>query len=601
VTSVISTPDGLERAGALLPPEAERRFRAVVDANRPGILRYVTRLGVPPAELEDAMQEAFVVLAARLPVLEPGTERAFLYATALRISQNSRRGQRRRQRMTGRMLELPVEPPPGADVLTDHHRARAMVEDALEELPGDARLVYVLFELHEMPLARIADRLGLPEGTVASRLRRARRILAEWTARFSAGAAFDRERARAVTGRAEAPGDPEVFSWWVSRGETDALSALLGIYNRTHPNAPVLSAAVSGTPAARQQLRSRMTRGLPPDTFQVNGGTDLFGWVGRGAVRERMEPLDFLFSAEGWNAAFPADVLDLVTHSGRPYAVPVDIHRINTLFYNRRLLAESGLPPPTTLDEMHEVAGVLRARGVVPLAIGYKHPWTLSMLAFENVMVAVAGGDYYRDFFTGKRGPDEPELRATLRHLERILAYANADAPRLGWDGAVELLCTGRAAMTIMGDWAKGYFTNRGSPFEFGEVPSPGSGNAFVFATDTFGLPRRATQRTGAIELLRVFGSREGQDAFNPLKGSIPARTDADLTRYDPLAQATMLDFWSSPRYPSIASIAPSTFTQALDRAMAAFARTRNADAVVDAVRAHYDLLAHRAGHDLYW
>ena len=98
-----------------------------------------------------------------------------------------------------------------------------------------------------------------------------------------------------------------------------------------------------------------------------------------------------------------------------------------------------------------------------------------------------------------------------------------------------------------------------------------------------------------------MFGSREGQDAFNPLKGSIPARTDADLTRYDPLAQATMLDFWSSPRYPSIASIAPSTFTQALDRAMAAFARTRNADAVVDAVRAHYDLLAHRAGHDLYW
>ena len=238
MTSVISTPDGLERAGAWLAPETERRFRAVVEANRPGILRYVTRLGVPPAELEDAMQEAFVVLAGRLPLLEPGTERAFLYATALRISQNSRRGQRRRQRMTGRMLELPVEPAPGADVLTDHHRARALIEDALEELPGDTRLVYMLFELHEMPLARIADRLGLPEGTVASRLRRARRILAEWTARFSAGAAFDRERARAVTGRAEAPADPEVFSWWVSRGETDALSALLGIYNRTHPNAP---------------------------------------------------------------------------------------------------------------------------------------------------------------------------------------------------------------------------------------------------------------------------------------------------------------------------------------------------------------------------
>ncbi len=601
MSSVGWTPGGQEPTRPLLPAEADRRFRELVEAHRGAVLRYIGRLGVPPAEIEDAVQEVFVVLASRLPILDPGTERAFLYATAVRVSQNSRRGQRRRQRMSGKLIEHPMEPLPGADVLADHHRARAMVEEALEQLPGDARLVYLLCELHEMPLGRIAERLGLPEGTVASRLRRARKILGEWSARFSAGAAFDRERARALGGRNEAARDPEVLSWWVSRGETDALRALLGIYNRTHPNAPVLSAAVSGTPAAREQLRARMTRGLPPDTFQVNGGTDLFAWVGSGAVRERMEPLDFLFSAEGWNAAFPADVLDLVTHAGRPYAVPVDIHRINTLFFNRRLLADSGLEPPTTLDEMHEVAGALQARGVVPIAIGYKHPWTLSSLAFENVMVAVAGGEYYRDFFTGKRGPDEPELRATLHHVGRILDYANADAHKLGWDGAVELLCTGRAAMTIMGDWAKGYLTSRGFPFEFGELPSPGSGNAFVFATDTFGLPRRATQRTGAIELLRVFGSREGQDAFNPLKGSIPARTDADLTRYDPLAQATVLDFWSSPRYPSIPSIAPSAFTQALDRAMLAFARNRDAGAVVDVVRAHYDLLVHRAGRAPYW
>jgi glucose/mannose transport system substrate-binding protein len=95
-----------------------------------------------------------------------------------------------------------------------------------------------------------------------------------------------------------------------------------------------------------------MTRGRPPDTFQVNGGTDLFSWVGCGAVRERMEPLDFLFSSEGWGAVFPPDVLELVTHGGRLYAVPVDIHRTNTLFYNRQNLAEHGLAPPTTLGDL---------------------------------------------------------------------------------------------------------------------------------------------------------------------------------------------------------------------------------------------------------
>jgi len=124
-----------------------------------------------------------------------------------------------------------------------------------------------------------------------------------------------------------------------------------------------------------------------------------------------------LFSSEGWGAVFPPDVLELVTHGGRLYAVPVDIHRTNTLFYNRQHLAEHGLAPPTTLGDLHQVAETLRARGIVPFSIGYKDPWTLTMLAFENVMVAVAGGDYYRDFFSGKRSADDSSTRRSAMSL----------------------------------------------------------------------------------------------------------------------------------------------------------------------------------------
>jgi glucose/mannose transport system substrate-binding protein len=604
VSSASSVPDDLRRATPpIVLPKSEDRLRSLVERNRAALAGYVARIGVPQADREDVIQDALVVTASRLGTLKPGSERAFLFATALHTAQNARRGLRRRQRTADAYHHLPGEPPPTADDLTDQLRARAMLEEALEQLPAETRLVFFLYELQDMPLARIAGRLGLPEGTVASRLRRARQILGEWSARATASAAFERSCARVSSGRRAqaAPADAEILSWWVSRGETEALRALLGIYDRSHPNASFINAAVSGTPIARQQLRSRMTRGKPPDTFQVNGGTDLFSWVGYGTVRERMEPLDFLFSSEGWTAAFPPDVLELVTHSGRIYAVPVDIHRINTLFYNKGTLSGCDLAPPTTLEELHEVAGALRARAIVPFSIGYKHPWTLTMLAFENVMVAVAGGDYYREFFSGRRDPDDPELYATLAHVARILDYANADAPSLGWDGAVELLRNGTAAMTIMGDWAKGYLRSSRTPFEFGEVPSPGAEGAFVFATDTFGLPKRASQRASAIELLKVFGSKEGQDAFNPLKGSIPARTDADLWRYDPLAQATARDFWTAPRYPSLASLASSTFTQALDAAMGAFARNRNPRAVADTIRAHYDLLSPVAGRGLLW
>jgi glucose/mannose transport system substrate-binding protein len=598
VSSASSTSPSRRKATPRARPKAfDDRLRRVAERSRRGLARYLARIGVPPADVDDVIQEALVVVASRLPQLSAGSESAFLFATGLRLARNIRRGARRRQVATEKLLQLPSEPLPNAEDLTDQLRGRTMLEEALAELPGDARLVFLLYEIQEMPMAHIAERLGVPEGTVASRLRRARQILSEWGVRFAATASFEHSRTRGPSDLGpRAGGDPEILSWWVSRGESEALRALLGVYNRAHPSAPVVSAAVSGTPHARQQLRSRMTRGRPPDTFQVNGGTDLFSWVGAGAVRERMEPLDFLFSSEGWSAVFPQDVLELVTHAGRLYAVPVDIHRTNTLFFNRQSLAEQGLAPPTTLDDLHEVAQALRARGIVPFSIGYKDSWTLTMLAFENVMVAVAGGDYYRDFFSGKRSADDPELYATLAHVARILDYSNADAPSLAWDGAVERVRTGRAVMTIMGDWAKGYLINSRSPFDFGEIPSPGAAGAFVFATDTFGLPKRASQRAGAIELLKVFGSKEGQDVFNPLKGSIPARTDADLSRYDPLAQATARDFWSSPRYPSLASIASSTFTQALDSAMGAFARDRNPGAVADAIRAHYDLLSPSSG-----
>jgi glucose/mannose transport system substrate-binding protein len=581
-----------------LPNGGDDRLRRIAARTRRGLARYLARIGVPPGDVDDAIQEALVVVAAKLALLPAGSENAFLYATALRLARNIRRGLRRRRVATDKLFQLPSDPLPSAEEMTDQLRARTMLEEALAQLPDDSRLVFLLFELHEMPIADIANRLGVPEGTVASRLRRARQVLGEWASRFTANASFEHSRARSPSeaGSHAATGDPEILSWWVSRGESEALRAILGVYDRAHPSAPVVSAAVSGTPLARKHLRSRMTRGRPPDTFQVNGGTDLFSWVGCGAVRERMEPLDFLFSSEGWGDVFPSDVLNLVTHGGRIYAVPVDIHRTNTLFFNRRNLAEHGLAPPTTLEDLHHVAHGLRARGIVPFSIGYKDPWTLTMLAFENVMVAIAGGEYYRDFFCGKRSADDPELLATLHHVARILDYSNADAASLGWDDAVERVLTGRAAMTIMGDWAKGYLTNSGSNFDFGEIPSPGAAGAFVFATDTFGLPKRASQRAGAIELLKVFGSKEGQDAFNPLKGSLPARTDADLSRYDPLAQATARDFRVSPRYPSLASLASSMFTRALDKAMGAFARDRNASAVADAIRAHYDLLSPSSG-----
>ena len=570
----------------------QARFRTVVEANEVHIARYLRSLGLSDADCDDAVQEVLLVLASKLETLEIGSERPFLFATARRIAGNARRGVRRHRRKLDELTRAETLEAPSTESLMAQLHMRSFLDDTIDSLPMDARLVFVLHEVNEMPVAAIAERLGIAEGTVASRLRRARECFEESIARSSAASASVRRTSGAVKAAPER-GAAEILSWWVSGGEADALRAVVRLFARSHPNMPVVSIAAPSAVSAKSHLSSRMSRGVPPDTFQVNGGLDLLRWVRRGGPSDRMEPVDFLFASEKWGSAFPSDVRELLSHAGRTYAVPLAIHRTNTLFANKRTFEAHGLSLPTTLRELHSVARALRARGIVPFGIGYKQPWTITMLAFETVMVAIAGGDYYREFFTGRRNANDPELRATLAELSCILDYCNADAAALDWDKGVDLLPSGGAAMTIMGDWAKGYLNARGwvGGVDFEVAASPGAGDVFVFATDAFGFPKHASRPDSTMELLKVFGSREGQDAFSPLKGSIPARMDVDLSAYDSQARQTVRDFRGGMRHPSLPSLAPSSFTRVLDVAMAQFARDRNADKVVAVVRAHYDLL----------
>jgi glucose/mannose transport system substrate-binding protein len=557
----------------------------MVHAHREPLARYLLRLGVASGDVDDAVQEVFVVAANKLESIREDAERAFLFASALRVAGNARRGQNRRNRAASRfLLEMQDHPHAHLEEMTDQLRARSLLEEAIDDLPPEARLVFRMSEIQEMPVPAIAEQLGIPEGTVASRLRRARAFVHERTARTTV-AALENGHSRPRLGE-----PAELLSWWVSGGEVDALRALVGLYRRAHPNSGVIDATASGALYAKSVLRSRMLEGRPPDTFQVNGGSDLFSWVRRRGIRELMDPLDFLYASEGWNDAFPTDVLDLVRYDGRTYAVPIDIHRTNTLFYNKKLFDRLKLDLPSSFGDLFKVASVLEGNGITPFAIGSKQPWTLSMIAFENVMIAIAGGEYYRRFFSGQCRVGDIELRETLHWVGKILDRSNEDRATLGWQAAADMLGDGRAGMMIMGDWAKGYLASKGFAHgsDYGQIPTPGT-NAFVFATDTFGLPRNAMHPGMAIDLLKIFGSKSGQDAFNVLKGSIPARADVDLSHYDPFARHASRDFWTTPRHPCVSSIASSAFVDALHRSMGEFARHRDEKKAVSAIGEHYE------------
>ena len=142
------------------------------------VARSLRRLGVPQGELEDAVQEVFVVASRKFDAIAEGSERSFLYGTAMRIASNVRRVDRRSQ---ARRSKAPIESAadevdtaPTAEELLDQRDARAALDSVLETMSVELRAVFTLFELEEMTTNEIASLLGVPAGTVSSRLRRAR-------------------------------------------------------------------------------------------------------------------------------------------------------------------------------------------------------------------------------------------------------------------------------------------------------------------------------------------------------------------------------------------------------------------------------------------
>jgi glucose/mannose transport system substrate-binding protein len=378
----------------------------------------------------------------------------------------------------------------------------------------------------------------------------------------------------------------EIFSWWTAGGEADGLQALIDIYKQKYPDVQVINAAVAGGAGsnAKAVLSQRMQGGNPPDTFQVHAGQELMAWVNAGD----MEPLNDLYDKEGWNSVFPKELIDNSSKDGKIYAVPVDIHRGNVLWYNPSIFKKYNLTPPKTFDEFFHVADVLKSHGITPLALADKDTWEATML-WEDVLLGTVGYQKYDDLMQGKVSFDDPGVRQATETFKKMLQYVNSNHAALEWQDASQLVADGKAAMNVMGDWAKGYFTSKNLKpgTDFGWTTTPGTADDFMFISDAFGLPKGAPHKQQVLDFLAVLGSKEGQDAFNPKKGSIPARTDGDPSKYDEYSQQAMKDFKSDHLTPSLAhgSAANPAFLTAVNQAMTVFVSNQDVDQFIQALK----------------
>ncbi|MEP7113418.1 MAG: extracellular solute-binding protein [Ilumatobacteraceae bacterium] len=384
----------------------------------------------------------------------------------------------------------------------------------------------------------------------------------------------------------------EVFSWWTGGGEAAGLDKMIEIWNREYPNTKFVNAAVAGGAGsnAKAVLAQRLSANDPPDSFQGHAGAELSDYIAAGQI----EPLNTYFDKWGLKDVLPSDLVDQITVAGNVYSVPVNIHRANVLWMNPTLVSDAGITAvPTTFDEFLAALDKVKATGKTPLALAEQ--WTVKHL-METVLLSKLGVEGWTALFTPAGDWASAEVTDSLNAFKTLLTYVNSDYASLTWQDAAKQVVDGKAAYNIMGDWVDGYFAElkktAHTDYEWAAVP--GTTGVYDWLSDSFTMPKGAKNADATVAWLELCGSKEGQDAFNPVKGSIPARKDADVTKYGVYLQSALEDWKTAKLAGSLTHgvVANNAWNTDIDGALGLFLSGKDVGAFQKALATAHDTYA---------
>ncbi len=395
----------------------------------------------------------------------------------------------------------------------------------------------------------------------------------------------------------------QVFSWWTGGGEAAGLAKLINIWNTDatlgggSPSCPFKNETVAGGAGsnAKAVLAQRLAAHNPPDSFQGHAGKELLDYIKAGQI----EPINFIYTAAGFESVMAPQLINQIKYQGNLYSVPVNIHRANVLWFNPKVLKAAGITiapgAALTWDQFISDLNAIKAKqpNVTPLSLG--EAWTQKHL-LETVLIGALGPDGWASLWTKAGNWNSAGVTTALDRFKTLLTYTNSDASSLTWQDAGKLVIDGKAAFNVMGDWQEGYFGGKvaagnlgmKSGVDYSWTAAAGTSGVFDWLSDSFTLPKGAPHRDAAVKWLTFLGSLKAQDTFNPVKGSIPARQDANASLYDTYLQWSLKQWKSDKLACSLTHgcAASNAWNAAVDTALGQFMSSKDVAAFQKALAA---------------
>lgn len=205
------------------------------------------------------------------------------------------------------------------------------------------------------------------------------------------------------------------------------------------------------TSFVNRSVHNQITGDDPPDVFTAAMGGALYDYVAQGLIADITD----LWETQGWDEVFPASVKEMASVNGRQYFVPTAI-QWNGIFYRTDVMAEAGVAPPTTWDELLAACDALNEAGIIPFIITATSRWPPPMgFWFSHINQRLNGPAFHEQLMRGEISYTDSRVRTVFDTYGPLFEHNcfSEQARFTSYGQAIDQFEAGEGAMYAHGEW----------------------------------------------------------------------------------------------------------------------------------------------------